>query len=388
MLSPLVISQPLAFDIYTPALPGIAHQFKVSAGIMQLTLSIFLFSSSIMQLVYGPLTDKYGRKPVGILAAFIYGLGCILCAGAASITMLMIARLIQSLGACGMMVIGMAVVRDCYKGEKSAKAYSYINGMIAFSPMIAPFIGSYLDLEFGWPATFIALVCIAVSAIAFLTLLPETHLEINKTINIKNISTTYVSITKNKQFLIYSISGAFCVCYLFLFCSLSPYLILHQLKIPEKDYGFYFCFMGIATLIGSSIGSQLATRIGIYKSTLTGAVISLMGGTWMTSWFLFHGLQIMGWVLPMLLIGSGGAITVGSASGGAMATQDKNAGAAASLNGAYRFLIPATLASIVITGNVKTPLPLAIPAILFSSLILIVFLFYRQKLDFRYIETK
>src|SRR3990167_11327916 len=161
LLAPMVLALPVAMDIYVPALPSIATLFQVSAGKMQLTLAVFMFTAGLMQLFIGPLSDQRGRRSICFIMTLIFALSTVLCARAHTANQLIIFRCIQAMGACGMMVIGFAIVRDLYAGKKSAQVYSYLNGLISFSPMFAPFIGSYLDVYFGWPATFLALLIIA-----------------------------------------------------------------------------------------------------------------------------------------------------------------------------------------------------------------------------------
>ena len=164
LLSPLVVGLAFAMDIYVPALPHISMLFDVSASQMQMTLTVFMLTAGLMQLIVGPLSDHYGRKLLCQMMIFVFALGTVLCSFAVSIETLILSRIVQAIGACGMMVVGFAIVRDVFSGVESAKVYSFLNGIIAFSPMFAPFIGGYLDVYYGWPSTFLALLVIAVIA--------------------------------------------------------------------------------------------------------------------------------------------------------------------------------------------------------------------------------
>src|SRR3990167_1735991 len=367
LLSPMVFGLPFAMDIYIPAVPRIATLFGVSAGEMQLTLTIFMLTAGFMQLIVGPLSDCYGRRLISFIMTLIFMLGSILCSLSHHITELILFRCVQAVGACGMLVVGFAIVRDVFSGRKSAQAYSYLNGMISFSPMFAPFIGSYLDVYYGWPSTFWALWVIGLTALVVIIFcLPETLLTHHRKIFRVSIIEKYKQIAKNRIFFFYNIAASVGLSYLYLFCSISPYIIIRLLHIPEIDYGFYFCYMGISFFIGSFVSGYVVSKYGIYKTIIMGLIITLLGGIIMMTWYFMTGLMINNFIWPMLLIGIGGTFCMGAGNGGAMEPFSEDIGAAAALSGAIRFLFSGILGSIVISSNVHSTLPLAIPAIFFS----------------------
>jgi len=380
LLTPMVMALPVAMDIYVPALPVIAENFNITAGIMQLTLTLFMLTAGFLQLVIGPLSDQHGRRQISLFCIVIFALGSILCATATSIQFLIICRSIQAVGASGMMVIAFAIVRDLYHGEKSAQVYSFLNGVISFSPMFAPFAGSYLDVYFGWQATFIALLVIAVCAFVTISIIKETLPNKRRQLLDMRIFNQYGSMLRNKTFFIYTVGTAIGLSYLYLFCSISPYIIIRLLHIPELHYGYYFCFMGISFFIGSFLSGIIVRRIGIYNTVLVGFIITLIGGITMATWYFMTGLTISNFIWPMLLIGVGGTFCMGAGTGGAMEPFAHMAGRAAALGGAFRFVFAAILGSILITKHVSSTLPLALPAIIFSVLGLVVFLYCREKL--------
>jgi DHA1 family bicyclomycin/chloramphenicol resistance-like MFS transporter len=389
----MVMALPLAMDIYIPAVPHMADVFHVSAATMQLTLTLFMLTAGLMQLLIGPLSDHFGRKPTGLVVIFIFAIGCILCALSTSAPLLIIFRAIQAIGCCGMMVVGSAVVRDLFHGEKSAKVYSFLNGIIAFSPMFAPFIGSYLDIHFNWPSTFLFLLIIALWAgFSIGIYLPETVVKkqpvkseqqkssVNKLMALFN---EYRLIFINKIFLPYTITTAIGLSYLYLFCSISPYVIIRLLHLPEEHYGFYFAFMGISIFIGSFIATWLVERMGIFATVLTGLFLSLAGGLIMLCWFYMTGLTVNNFIWPMLLIGLGATCCMGAGSGGAMEPFGENAGAASALGGAIRFMFASLAGAIAIREGISSTLPLAVPVVLFSMIGIIMFFSMRKTLSFR-----
>ena len=381
LLSPMVIGLAFSMDIYVPALPRISELFSVSAGAMQLTLTVFMITSGLMQLLIGPLSDHFGRKPIGVMMIIVFAIGTILCSFSHTIFELTAFRVVQAMGACGRMVVGFATVRDIFSGSQSAQAYSFLNGLIAFSPMFAPFIGSYLDIHYGWPSTFRALLVIAITAlITCFFALRETLVKEHRVILNKTIFNQYRKIAMNPIFSIYTFATCIGLFYLYLFCSISSYIIIRILHIPEMDYGFYFCFMGISFFVGSMLSGAIVGKLGVYRTVLFGFIITLMGGVIMLLWYLIDGLSIQNFVWPMLLIGVGGTFCLGAGNGGAMEPFSEHAGAAAALCGAARFLFSGLVGSVLIKNDVHSTLPLSVSAILFSIIGLGMFTFYRNQL--------
>lgn len=378
-LSMMVLALPLAMDIYIPAIPSMTRLFHVTDDELQLTLTLFMLASGVMQLLVGPWADRFGRKSTGYITIICFALGTLLCGTANSVIELILFRILQAIGACGMMVVAFATVRDLFHGRESALVYSLLNGIIAFSPMFAPFLGSHLLVSYGWASTFFALLIIAILAFTFFSItLPESLPKAKRKRFEASIFKEYKTITKNKVFLIYTYATAAGLYYLFIFCFISPYLIMTELHIPALDYGYYFFFMGISFFIGSLFSAFLVKRIGIYNTVITSFFISLSGGILMTVWYFKTGLTIDNFVWPMLLIGIGGTLGLGAGSGGAMEPFGDKAGAAAAVSGFLRFAFSAVLGTIVVGKTVTTSLPLAIPAIVLNLIGIGLFLFYRK----------
>lgn len=366
-LTPMVLALPLAMDIYVPAIPHLTREFHATDTQMLLTLNCFMLSAGLMQLIIGPVSDHFGRRRIGLLTILCFALGSLFCGFATNVEQLLFFRIIQALGSCGMMVLGFAMVRDLYAGEKSAKAYSFLNGMISFSPIFATFIGSYLDLYLGWSSTFWSLLLVA--AVAFFTIgywLNDTLPVNQRTPLTTGLPGQYWHVLQNREFQLYCTASTIGHCYLYLFCALSPYLIIRCLEIPQTQYGFYFCFMGISLLIGSFVGGIIVERLGIFKTCLLGYAITLCGGLWMLSWYMMRGLSVENFIYPMLLIGIGGTFCMGAGAGGAMEPFDEAKGAAAAAVGALRFLFAGIVGYFLISKTVNSTLPLAVPAVLFS----------------------
>lgn len=381
-LMPMVIALALAMDVYIPAVPRIATLFHVTAGTMQMTLTLFMLSAGILQLVIGPLSDQIGRKKSALLVIALFALGTALCATATSAAQLITYRIVQALGSCGMLVVGFAVVRDLYHGDEGGRVYSYLNSAIAFSPMFAPFVGSYLDIHFGWPSTFLSLLAIAaLASVTMVYALPETLPVAHRQRIAWGVFREYGSIFKNPMFFFYTLATAMGLSYLYLFCSISPYIIIRLLHIPESQYGFYFAFMGISFFVGGLLAAHIIGRLWTFYTTVVGFIVTLVGALVMLIWYEVAGLSIDNFIWPMLLIGIGGTFCLGAGTGGAMEPFAETAGAAAALGGAFRFGFASIVGTIAITDTVSSTLPLAVPAVLFSVIGLLLFYWKKPSLS-------
>jgi len=379
LLAPMVLALPFAMDIYVPAVPKIAGLFHVNAAGMQLTLSLFMLTAGFAQLWVGKFSDSVGRKKSALIVISIFALGTLLCAYATSLNQLIAFRIIQALGSCGMLVIGFGIVRDLYVGREGAVLYGILNGIIAFSPMFAPFIGAYLDIHYGWPSTFLGLLFIAIAAYLCFGLFIKESLPLEKRTTMKiSFWKTYWPIAKNRTFATYTLATAMGLSYLYLFCALSSFIIIRALHIDEAKYGYYFAFMGVSFFLGSILAASIVKRLGIFKTVSLGFVITLIGGSMMLVWHLITGLTINNFIWPMLLIGIGGTLCMGAGNAGAMQPMGDRAGSASALSGGFRFVFSGLLGMLVIGSEVHSTLPLAIPAITMSILGLAVHLRFNR----------
>lgn len=383
-LMPMAVAMPFALDMYIPTLPSIMRDLQVSDAAMQLTMNLFMLFASISLLIIGPVTDSIGRRKATVLCASAMALGCLMSGLSNSFTWLLLGRFIQAFGSCGLMVISLSIARDMYSGNKLAKAFSIINGIISFSPLLAPFIGSHIDLTFGWHAIFFALIILAVlSIICYFPLLPETCPPDKRRPIPKALFSTYLALFKNPLFSIYTLISAGGMTFLFTFCSLSPVILIQELHVPEAHYGFYFAFMGVSILAGSLIAANFVEKVGIYKMIVVGLTLALLGGLLMLVCYWVDGLSVLGFVAPMLLIGTGATLMIGSGSAGSLEPYPHHAGTANAAGGAFRLLASAAV-GLIISEFTHTPLPLVVDVLLFSICGLLIFWVYKKVLDINF----
>ena len=369
ILSPLIFSFAIALDIYLPSIPNIREYFSASQDAMQLTVSLYLLVTGLLQLVMGPLSDQIGRRKVALFGIFFLILGSIICAASFNMTILILGRIIEGFGACGMMVTCFAMVRDLFSEEDSARVYSFLNSTISLSPLIAPLIGGYLAYWFNWRATFIFLTFVAI-LIFF-----STKFNINETLDPKNkrnlekdFFIDYWLILKNPQFLVYAFcASAGFACFLTFFSS-SSYIIINLLYIPEQHFGFYFAAIGVVFFFSSLLCGYIVKLLGIYRTVLVGGFLMFLAGLVMMLWYKYFGLSMDGFMWPMMIMGLGGAFVLGAGAGGAISPFPKMAGTASALFGCLQFVFAFIVSQIVLHWQIESTLPLSYTLIILGFL--------------------
>lgn len=325
-------------DIYLPALPLVGGHFHKSQSAVQITLSIYLVGSSISQLIYGPIGDRYGRKWPIVSGMTVFLLASLLCALADNFAWLVIGRLFQSLGACSGLTLGRSIVGDCFEAKDSAKVFSTISPFMGMSPAISPVIGGVLTEFFGWRATFFFLAIFAV-IILFLVLrfLNETASidKINTSIRPKRILANYASLLVQLKFWRYTLIQCFAYIAYFSYLAESPF-IFHKQNYGAIAIGFSYISLSVTYLLGNIAGKKLLNYLSLNRSIFLGYVIFLLGG-----FTLFFSAHMYGfspfWMIfsmSVLLIGSGFLLPQGAA--GVVSSFPEKRGIASGLMGFFQ----------------------------------------------------
>lgn len=378
LLAPFVFSFAFAMDIYIPAIPTMRELLNTSQENIQLTLSLFMLMTGLGQLVFGPITDHFGRRSLALLsvAFFIFGSG--LCALSNSIQLLIIARILQAFGGCGMLVVAFASVRDQYSGNDAAKVYSFLNCAIGLSPLFAPIIGSYLFDWFNWRAGFIFLTIM--SSLIFLVTcfrMTETLPKENRTKLTGDVFLRYFQVLKNRTFISYAFSATAGLMTFFVFFSSSPYIILNLLHVPVKYFGYYFFTVGATFFLGSLICGKLVHKIGTFNAVIIGILLMFLAGVIMFTWYRISGISTAQYILPCMLAGVGGSFMMGAGAGGAMEPFGNSAGLAAALIGCLEFLCASIFGTLIMSWPVTSTIPLSLTMMGWSASALLVMISFR-----------
>ncbi len=250
---------PFSIDTYLPSFPAIAQGLGVGLPALAQTLSIYLVAFAGATLVWGPLSDRFGRRPTLLVSLSLFIVASIGCALAESYASLMLWRACQGAFACGGMVIGRAVVRDVYAGAMAQRAMSHVMLVFAAAPALAPVIGGWLESLFGWRSVFLFLALFGLFAVVLVFRgLPETHPQAARhSIHPRSVGGNYLRVLRHGRFLALVAALSLGFGGLFLYISGSPALIYDHLGLGEGDFGLFF----IPAVAGMMAGSWLSGRI-------------------------------------------------------------------------------------------------------------------------------
>lgn len=358
---------PLSTDMYLPSLPILIGLYDSNAATVQLTLSVFLTGFAVMQLVYGPVSDRYGRRPVLLAGTALYTLASIGCAFAGSIEWLILWRFLQALGACAGVVLGRAIARDLYEGAAAARALSMMAMVLGLTPAVAPILGGYLHSWFGWQANFIAMAAAGgLFGLSVLVFLPESNQRRNpQATRIKPMLANFATLARHGSYRGYVACVAFSYGGMFAFISGSSFTLRTVFGISETMFGYCFTLIVVGYIMGGFIGTRLTYRLGVDRMLQLGASLCALGGLIMALLQVLNWSNGGGWhwfslVGPMMLFTMGVGLTMPQGQAGGLQPFPHMAGAAASLMGFTQMTVGAITGIIVGHALNETALPLSV----------------------------
>jgi DHA1 family bicyclomycin/chloramphenicol resistance-like MFS transporter len=348
LLTALVALGPISTDLYLPSLPGMARDLKATVPEVQLTLSLFLAGLALGQLVYGPLSDRFGRRPVLLAGVVLYFIASLACVVAPSMTVLVVARFIQALGACAGPVLCRAVVRDVHGREGSARVLSYMAAAMALAPALGPIVGGFLEVAFGWRANFVALAIYGFAGlVAAAAILPETNATPDtEAVNPLRILATYLGLMRQRVFLGYVLCAAFAYSTIFSFISGSPFVLVDMVGLAPDAYGFCFAAVVVGYIVGAVASGRLTRKLGIDRLIAVGGAVASSAGVVLLivgwSGVAWHGVSgAIAIVLPQAVVMAGAGLVMSNAFAGAIGPFPRQAGAASALSGFLQMSVAA-----------------------------------------------
>ena len=365
---------PAGMQILLPALPVIQDDFSVSNDVAQLTLSLSMFSIAIGTLVYGPMSDKYGRKPTMLLGIFIAIIGSIFCYLADSIGWLIAGRIIQAFGGAVGLVLARAIVRDVYGAEESARVIATLVMVMVIAPMMSPALGGEMMNRFGWESVFLVMAGASVIIFVFLILRqPETLVTPVQFEGIGSMLRTFDGLLKSRPFCGYAFCVTFVSVVFFSFISAAPEIMVSVLNRPPTEYGYYFVMIPIGFMIGNYVTRHFGRSISIDSMIVLGSTIAI-GGIVLAIVLNLVGLSHpLALFLPVSIAVFGNGITLPNAQAAAINEFPQYAGSASGLTGFLQMSVSAVAAQFVAFIFNETAYPLLIMMLLASVISLFCF---------------
>ena len=303
LLASLTGLGPMSTDMYVPSLPDIGHALHAPIEQVQLTISSYLVGFAIGQIIYGPISDRFGRKPVLLVALALYAVASVICAATQSIEALIAARAAQALGGAGAIVLARAVVRDLYSGVRAGRELSLMGSIQAFAPIVAPVIGGLLQTAFGWRACFILLLIFAVLAWSLTArLLPETlQQRAAGPFSPAAMMGLYRSVLKHRSFIAHLGIMATTFVGLYAWVSGASIVIQGVYGVSALAFGFTYAFGSMGYLIGTNIAARTVMRFGLNRMIGFGTAIMAAGGLAMAA-VTALGLHDVAWLVAGMTV--------------------------------------------------------------------------------------
>jgi len=268
----------LGMHVIIPSLPATARAMDIPIATVQLTITLYLIGLSIGQLVYGPLSDRFGRRPVLLVGMTLFTLSSIMTAIAPTSEILIGARILQSIGGCSGLVLGRAAVRDSATPEQAAGQLALLTLVMSMVPAIAPAIGGFITAFVHWRASYVLLAVIgAATLIATFVVLPETNrAKIGGSAN-RSLWRGYVRLLRSRAFLGYAIGGACSTTAFYAFMAAAPFIFENHLGRPTHEVGLYYLILMLGVALGSFMANRLSKRIQLRTGLRIANVVTICG---------------------------------------------------------------------------------------------------------------
>ncbi|MGD2008597.1 MAG: multidrug effflux MFS transporter [Cellvibrionales bacterium] len=330
----LVAYAAIATDLYLPAIPAIVEQFGRTEADGQLTLSAFMVGIAAGQLVFGPLSDYYGRLPVVIAGTVLFMGTSVACALSPSMEFMWVARLAQGLAAASGPVIARAMVRDRYEGNRAAQVMSILAGAMAVIPLIAPTLGAWLLIWFDWRATYVALAIFAALILLGLRVFDESAPGIGQgAIGFVPVLAQFAVCLRHPRFLGYQICGTASYCAILAYLSTVSYFMVDVFEVPTAYFGYGFAITVAGYMVGALLCSRVVMRLGLNRTLALGTTLSLAAaiGQWLAASSTHPPmLELAAWSFALFL---GVGFTAANSAMGAVSLFPQNAGASSAVFG-------------------------------------------------------
>lgn len=352
----------LAIDTYLPSMPAIGAEFAVGPVAVQQTLSVFLFTFAFMMLFYGTLSDSFGRRPVILAALSVYTLASIGAAWAPSFGWLLVFRALQGLSAGAGSVIGQAIVQDRFAGAQAQRMMSHIMMVFGLAPAIAPILGGWLHVTFGWRSSFVFLALFGAAMIVLcLKLLPESlPSEKRQVFHPGTIGRNYLMVLRNPQFVFLALSVGLAFSGLSLYIGSASNFVMVILGLPETAFAWMFIPLVGGMVVGSAWGGRRAHASTPAGMMWTGYAVMALGTALNVGYHALFPASVPWSVLPLFVYTFGLAVAMPAVQLTAMALFPHNRGLASSMVGFIQMMAFALVSGLVAPLLFESALMLAL----------------------------
>lgn len=379
ILGLLAMLMPLSIDMYLPALPVIAGQFGVPAGGAQMTLSTYILGFALGQLLYGPMADSIGRKPVILGGTLIFAAAAVACALAQSIDQLITMRFFHGLAAAAASVVINALMRDMYPREEFSRMMSFVMLVTTIAPLLAPMIGGAVLVWFSWHMIFwiLAVAGLLVSAMIAVFIRETLPPDRRQPFHLRTTVGNFASLFRHKRVLSYMLASGFSFAGMFSFLSAGPFVYIEINHVSPQDFGYYFALNIVFLFLMTIINGRFVRRMGALNMFRSGLWVQFVMALWMVITAL---LGVGFWSLVVGVAAFVGCVSLVSSNAMAVILDEfpHMAGTASSLAGTFRFGIGAIVGALLSMSTFNSAWPM-IWSITFCATSSVLFYLYASR---------
>ncbi len=355
---------PLSMQIYLPAVPAIQVDFAITPSLAQMPLSLSMVAIAFATLLYGPLSDRHGRRPLLLFGLALFVVGSVVCTVAPNIWVLVGGRIAQAAGGAAGLVLSRAIVRDVFSADRVASVFAYLTIAMVVAPMLAPSIGGVLADLFGWRSVFL-FVAVAGAAVAVAARghIVETNMTPVPMPGLATMLASYGRLLRVPAYCGYALQSAFSISIFLAFASAAPLVVIDQMGRGAAEYGVYFIVVSLGFMAGNFAAARVSRRVGTNGMILVGSLLSLTATlliALLISVWPAEPLSIFG---PAILFAFSNGLTMPNAQAGIVNVDPRAAGAATGLGVFLQMVIAACVVQILGLFLNDTPYPMVVALI-------------------------
>jgi MFS transporter, DHA1 family, multidrug resistance protein len=350
LLGLLTFSGPVGMHIFVPALPAAAQNLHATPAALELTISLYILGLAVGQLVYGPASDHFGRRPALLAGLSIFTIASVAGLFAPDVHTLVLARFFQALGGCSGLVLARAIIRDTSQAHEAARRLALTNLLVTAGPAVAPLIGAGLSSLWGWRTILMGLAALGVANFVLAwRVLAETRPEA-LFVSASRYARDYVGLLRSRQFLGYAVGGACATTSFYAFIACAPFIFVDRLHVASAQVGLYLALLVSGLWLGSLIASRLIARFSLTRFVVVANAVSVAAAASFLALLIFDRATLAGTIATMFVFGVGVGAAAPAALVKAISVNPRVTGTASGLYGAVQMAVGAALVALAGLG--------------------------------------